>query len=118
MASANGARVASFCSSQYGARLVPSVENGASNGWKYWWRSPSAPSLATRAQAQSLKRMPCLKVAEVSRMNRASSMPRNCKVVRMVGNVASPTPMMPTSGDSSRVISRCACSAIRKDLAR
>jgi hypothetical protein len=48
--------------------------------------------------------MPCLNVAEVSRMNRASSMPRNRRVLRMVGKVASPTPMMPMSGDSSSVI--------------
>jgi hypothetical protein len=62
--------------------------------------------------------MPCFIVAEVARMKCASSMPRNCSVLRMVGNVPSPTPTLLMSGDSSTVISRWLRSGRRSALAR
>jgi hypothetical protein len=48
--------------------------------------------------------MPCLKAAPASRMNRASSTPIVRMVFWMVGKVPSPTPMMPISLDSIRVM--------------
>jgi hypothetical protein len=51
--------------------------------------------------------MPSFRVARVSRMNSASSSPIRLLKSRIGGTVASPTPTMPMSSDSTRVTRAC-----------
>ena len=66
---------------------------------------PEGVDVAVADPAQFSKRMPSLKLDWVSRTNARSSMPSSWWKVRAVGMVDSPTPIVPISSDSTRMMS-------------